>query len=90
MPPLTTIRDVAIIILAVQSIFLGLVLIALTVQIVFLVHLVRKETAPILKSARETVEAVRVTASAVKVPARATAAVGMLGKLYRLLRRRRD
>lgn len=58
-----TARDVAIIILAVESIIIGILLAVLVVQVIRLVKLLREEVMPILNSTQETVSTVRGTAS---------------------------
>jgi hypothetical protein len=56
-----TIRDVAIIILAVESIVIGILLAILSLQIYLLVRLIRDEIKPMLDSTNETVSTVRGT-----------------------------
>ncbi|MGQ9584466.1 MAG: hypothetical protein ACUVXG_03600 [Anaerolineae bacterium] len=58
-----TARDIAIIILAVESIVIGGLLIFLIFQVRSLVRLLREELKPILDSTRETVGTVRGTTS---------------------------
>jgi hypothetical protein len=58
---LTDIRDIAIILLAVESIVIGLLLIILILQIRSLAEFVQKELKPILDSAKETVSTVQGT-----------------------------
>lgn len=62
---LEIIRDVAIIILAVESVIIGLVLIITLLQLRDLTRLLRDEIAPMLASAGETVNIVRGTADVV-------------------------
>ena len=57
-----TARDVAIIILAVESIVIGVLLAVLVFQIIRLVRMLRHEVLPILDSTQETVSTVRGTA----------------------------
>lgn len=56
-------RDIAIIILAVESIIIGVLLAVLVIQVIRLVKLLREEVMPILNSTQETVSTVRGTAS---------------------------
>ena len=56
-------RDVAIIILAVESIVIGVLLSILVIQVIRLVRMLRHEVLPILNSTQETVSTVRCTAS---------------------------
>lgn len=56
-------RDIAIIILAVESIVIGILLAVLVIQVIRLVKLLREEVMPILNSTQETVSTVRGTAS---------------------------
>jgi len=56
-------RDIAIIVLAVESIVIGVLLSVLVIQVIRLVRLLREEIIPILNSTRETVGTVRGTAS---------------------------
>lgn len=56
-------RDIAIIILAVESIVIGILLGLLVIQVIRLVKLLREEVLPILNSTQETVSTVRGTAS---------------------------
>lgn len=58
-----TARDIAIIILAVESIVIGVLLAVLVIQVIRLVKLLREEVMPILNSTQETVSTVRGTAS---------------------------
>lgn len=89
--PISTVRDLAIIVLAVQSFVLGLLLIVLAVQIWFLIRLVRRELGPLLESARKTAENVRHTSRAVGGPlgsaARVGAVLGIARRFYRLIKR---
>jgi hypothetical protein len=56
-----TIRDVAIIVLAVESIVIGILLAFLSLQIYLLVRLIRDEIKPMLDSTNETVNTMRGT-----------------------------
>jgi|YNPNPStandDraft_1061719.scaffolds.fasta_scaffold20928_2 hypothetical protein len=58
-----TIRDVAIIVLAIESILIGVLLAVLVIQVIRLVRLLRQEVLPILNSTQETVSTVRGTAT---------------------------
>lgn len=58
---MATVRDVAIIVLAIESILIGIVLIFLVFQINSLIRLLREEIKPILDSANETVSTLRGT-----------------------------
>ncbi len=58
-----TIRDIAIIVLALESIIIGAFLVILTIQVWQLVRLLRDEIKPILESTQETVGTVRGTAT---------------------------
>ena len=56
-----TVRDIAIIVLALESIIIGALLVVLVLQTQRLVRLLREEIKPILLSANETVGTVRGT-----------------------------
>ncbi len=56
-------RDIAIIVLAVESIVVGILLAVLVFQVIRLVKLLREEVLPILNSTQETVSTVRGTAT---------------------------
>lgn len=58
---MSEVRDVAIIILAVESIFIGVFLVVLIFRIQSLIKLLREEIKPILDSASQTTETVRST-----------------------------
>lgn len=58
---LSSLRDVAIILLAVESLVIGVVLIALLVEIRNLARLLQEEVEPLLNSASETADTVRGT-----------------------------
>ncbi len=61
MAALTFIRDLAIVLLALESLVIGIVLIILVLEILSLLRLLRSEVKPILDSADETVRTVRGT-----------------------------
>lgn len=62
-PPATSvIRDIFIIFMAVESLFIGLTLVVLMVQLARLTNLLQHEIKPILESTNETVNTVRGTA----------------------------
>jgi hypothetical protein len=54
-------RDVAIIVLALESIVVGVLLAILVIQVMRLVRLLREEVMPILRSTQDTVSTVRGT-----------------------------
>ncbi len=58
-----TIRDIAIIFLAVETIVIGAILIVLVFEILSLVRMLRQDIKPILQSADETTRTVRGTAT---------------------------
>lgn len=58
---MTTVRDLAIIVLAVESIVVGILLAILTLQISRLVRMLRDEIKPVLDATQETVGTVRGT-----------------------------
>jgi hypothetical protein len=58
---LTFVRDLAIVLLAVESLVIGIVLIVLILEVRSLARLLRDEVKPILDSADETVRTVRGT-----------------------------
>jgi hypothetical protein len=60
---MATLRDLAILILAIESIVIGVLLAILTIQVWRLVRLLRDEIKPILQSTQETVGTVRGTAT---------------------------
>ena len=62
---LAAIRDIAIIVLAVESFVIGLALIILLLQIRSLMRLLQEEIRPMLKSARQTVGRVKGTTTLV-------------------------
>lgn len=59
---LESLRDIAIIVLALESIIIGLVLVLVLLQLRGLAKLLREEISPMLDSAQETVTIVRGTA----------------------------
>ncbi len=54
-------RDIAIIVVAVESIVIGILLAVLIVQVILLIRMLREEVIPILNSTQETVGTVRGT-----------------------------
>jgi hypothetical protein len=56
-------RDIAIIIVAFESIVIGILMTILVIQIIRLIRLLREEILPIINSTQETVGAVRGTAT---------------------------
>ncbi len=58
---MTLVRDLAIILLALESLVIGVVLVVLLIEIRSLIRLLRDEVKPILQSADETVRTVRGT-----------------------------
>jgi hypothetical protein len=56
-------RDVAIIIVAVESIVIGILMALLVIQVIRLIKLLREEILPIISSTQETVGTVRGTAT---------------------------
>lgn len=60
---MNTARDIAIIVLAVESILIGILLSVLVIQVIRLVRVLRQEVLPILNSTQETVGTVRGTAT---------------------------
>lgn len=60
---MATARDIAIVLLALESIIIGIILLVLVIQVVRLVRLLRDEILPIVKSTQETVGTVRGTAN---------------------------
>jgi hypothetical protein len=60
---MATVRDIAIVFLALESIIIGIILIVLVLQVIRLVKLLRDEILPIVKSTQETVGTVRGTAN---------------------------
>lgn len=58
---MATARDIAIIILALESIVVGVLLAILVIQVMRLVRLLREEVVPILRSTQDTVSTVRGT-----------------------------
>lgn len=57
-----TARDIAIIVLALESIVIGVLLAILVVQVIRLVRMLREEVMPILRNTQDTVSTVRGTA----------------------------
>jgi len=60
---MATVRDIAIIVVAVESIFILAALIILIMQVIGLVRFLREEIKPLITSAQETVGTVRGTAN---------------------------
>jgi len=60
---MATARDIAIVILALESIVIGVLLAVLVIQVIRLVRLLREEVMPILRSTQETASTVRGTAT---------------------------
>ncbi len=58
---LQIVRDLAIVLLAIESLVIGIVLIILVIEVISLTRLLRDEIKPILNSADETVRTVRGT-----------------------------
>jgi hypothetical protein len=58
---MATARDIAIIVLALESIVVGVLLAILVIQVMRLVRLLREEVMPILRSTQDTVSTVRGT-----------------------------
>lgn len=58
---MATLRDIAIIILAIESIFIGVLLVILLFYILSLIRLLREEIKPILEATSETVSTMRGT-----------------------------
>jgi hypothetical protein len=88
---LAVVRDIAIVLLAIESVVIGILLLATLVQIRKLVSLLRDEVKPMLESVNETVRTVRGTTSFVSqsvvdplIKAKSFSA-GTLGALRNLL-----
>ncbi len=60
---MATVRDIAIIFLAIESIVIGILLIFLVIQVQNLIRLLKDEIKPILDSANETVSTVQGTST---------------------------
>jgi hypothetical protein len=60
---LTAIRDIAIVLLALESLVIGVLLAVMVIQLRALVRMLREEIAPILDTANETAETVSRTAT---------------------------
>ncbi len=60
---MATVRDLAIIVLAIESIVIGILLIFLILQVYNLIRLFREEIKPILDSANETISTVQGTST---------------------------
>lgn len=90
---LATVRDLAIILLAVESLLVGVVLILLVWQVASLSRMLRQEIKPILDSVRETMGSVRGTTTLISETvvaplARTAGVVTALGVILRMFRRR--
>lgn len=88
---LTQVRDIAIIVLAVESLIIGLLLILLAIQMRSLAKMLQEEVKPLLDSANETMGTVRGTTSFISdtlvVPVvNAAGFVSAVGKVVRALR----
>ncbi len=97
MPTVAVIRDIAIIILAIESLVIGVLLSLLIIQIRGLARMLQEEVQPILESTRETATAVRGTTvfisdtfvkPLIKAAGYASAANRVMGVLARTKRRR--
>ena len=91
---MAVVRDLAIILLAVESLVIGVVLIVLVFEIRNLAKLLREEIKPILASADETVRTVRgttvfVSDTLVNPVVRASSFVAGVGQALRILTRRK-
>ncbi len=60
---MAAVRDVAIIVLAIESIVVGILLAILTIQVYELVKMLREEVKPMLEATQETVGTVKGTAT---------------------------
>ncbi len=88
------VRDLAIILLAVESLVIGVLLIILIFQVISLTRLLRNEVKPILSSADETVRTVRgttvfVSEHLVNPLVRASSFASGIAQTLRILVRRR-
>lgn len=93
MSALASVRDLAIILLALESLVIGVVLIVLILEIRNLAKLLREEIKPIVDSADETVRTVRGTTSFVSETLvnpmiRASSVVSGVMQAFRILTRR--
>ncbi|MBI3913425.1 MAG: hypothetical protein HY327_04465 [Chloroflexi bacterium] len=91
---MTFVRDLAIVLLAVESLVIGVVLIVLLIEVRNLIRLLRDEVKPILSSADETVRTVRGTTTFVSDTflspmIRATGFFSGVAQALRILTRRR-
>lgn len=91
---LATVRDLAIIVLAIESFFVGVGLILLLWQVASLTRMLQEEVKPILDSARETVGTVQGTTSLISETvvtplAQAAGFFAALRAMAKVLRRRR-
>lgn len=95
MSNLVIVRDIAIIVLALESLVIGLFLILLMIQVRSLTKLLQEEVKPILDSANETASTVRgtttfVSDTIVSPLIRATSLVSGLSTVLKALTRRRS
>ena len=60
---IATVRDISIIVLALETIVIGVLLAVLLIQVVRLIRMLREEVVPILRSTQETLGTVRGTAT---------------------------
>jgi hypothetical protein len=86
----TVIRDIFIIFMAVESLFIGLALVILMIQIARLTNLLQHEIKPILQNTNETVNTVRTTAifvseNLVDPVMKLNGYVAALGKFFELI-----
>ena len=91
---MATARDVAIIVLALESIIIGILLVFLILQVQALVRLLREEIRPILDSVNETASTVRgttafVSDTVVSPVMRVVGIVAALRRIFHVLTRRR-
>ncbi|HHX66355.1 MAG TPA: hypothetical protein GX702_15875 [Chloroflexi bacterium] len=96
---LAAVRDVAIVLLALESLVIGVLLAVLLIQLRGLVRLLREEIAPMINSASDTVNTVHGTVDfvsehlvspVIKVSSYATGARRVLGNLLFIGRRMRN
>jgi len=92
---MATARDVAIIVLALESIIIGILLIFLILQIESLVRLLREEIRPILDSVNETASTMRgttafVSGTVVSPVMRIVGIVSAIRRIFDVLTRRRS
>jgi uncharacterized membrane protein YhaH (DUF805 family) len=82
-----TVRDVIIIILALESLVVGTLMLVLVVQVIALVKMLREEVKPLLQSAQDTLESTRGTTTFVskKVIAPAIAVASTVAGVRRVI-----